>query len=231
MRSLGIILGLVLPIRIIALDHTTLATVFKRLHPKYPLEDCIHIDDLEDCILHNPLEGCILCMPKVQPTVQPKEQPTVQPTKQNSPTTPVNTPAPEEPTTTSYASPTPSPTDSSSPPAVVSTKTDTPSAPSPTDTNPAPPNEPATQSCTATDHGYWVSYSVLIRVPFGGAKDCNDTYHALENWVPISNWQCVNEDGNIRLWFNAFSTQGGTISRALELRYPQVAGGFNCPDY
>jgi hypothetical protein len=88
----------------------------------------------------------------------------------------------------------------------------------------------ATQSCHGTDHYWWVSYSVLIRVPYSGAKDCDDTYHALESaTASISNWQCVEEDGNIRLWFNAFPNYGSAINTALESRYPSV-NSFNCPD-
>lgn len=60
-----------------------------------------------------------------------------------------------------------------------------------------------TQSCHATDHGPFVSYSVLIGVPYAGAKDCDDTYNVLESAEgAISNWQCVEKDGNIQLWFN-----------------------------
>ena|SRR5277367_6008841 len=89
----------------------------------------------------------------------------------------------------------------------------------------------ATQSCHATDHFWWVSYSVLVRVPYSGAKDCDDTYHALESaTASISNWQCVEKDGNIQLWFNAFPNYGSDINAALESRYPSV-NSFNCPDH
>ena len=89
----------------------------------------------------------------------------------------------------------------------------------------------ATQSCHATDHYWWVSYSVLIRVPYGGAKDCDDTYHALESaTASISNWQCVEKGGNIQLWFNAFPNYGSAINGALESRYPSV-NSFNCADH
>jgi hypothetical protein len=100
----------------------------------------------------------------------------------------------------------------------------------------------ATQSCHCTDNGFYESYSVLIRVPYLGSKDCDDTYKALENggpWVdgghqwsevPISNWQCVEKDGNIQLWFNAAEGQGSDINAALGSRYPSV-DSFNCPDY
>lgn len=48
--------------------------------------------------------------------------------------------------------------------------------------------------------------------------------------VPISNWQCVEENGNIRLWFNAAEGQSSGLNAALESRYPTV-DSFNCPDY
>jgi len=51
-----------------------------------------------------------------------------------------------------------------------------------------------------------------------------------DNTHSITNWQWVERDGNIQLWFNAFSNNGAEINRALESRYPSVAGGFNCPD-
>ena len=100
----------------------------------------------------------------------------------------------------------------------------------------------ATQSCHATTHGFYESYSVLIGVPYIGKADCDATYHAIDNagpWVnnahqwnavPISNWQCVEMDGNIQLWFNAAEGQGKDINAALEWCYPSV-GTFNCPDY
>jgi hypothetical protein len=96
-------------------------------------------------------------------------------------------------------------------------------------TSTAPP-QVATQSCHATDHYYVISYSVLIGVPYAGAADCDATYHALESATySISNWQCVEKDGNIQLWFAAFPNYGPQINSALESRYPSVAGGFNCP--
>jgi hypothetical protein len=106
------------------------------------------------------------------------------------------------------------------------------------------PERRDTQSCHCTDHGFFQSYSVLIRVPYGGKADCDATYNALENggpwsndcgchqWsaVSISNWQCVNKGGNIQLWFNSAEGSGSDINAALESRYPSV-DRFNCPDY
>ena len=103
-------------------------------------------------------------------------------------------------------------------------------APFPTLPPELPPPQPATQSCHAKDHYYWVSYSVLIGVPYIGPNDCDKTYHALESaTISLSNWQCVEKDGNIQLWFNAFPNYGSTISSTLESRYPTV-NSFNCPD-
>jgi len=101
------------------------------------------------------------------------------------------------------------------------------SPPASTTTPPSPP----TQSCHGTNHYYWTSYSVQIGIPYGGAKDCDATYHALESaTTSITNWQCVENNGDIQLWFNAFANDGAEINSALESRYPSVAGGFNCPD-
>jgi len=99
----------------------------------------------------------------------------------------------------------------------------------------------ATQSCHTTNHGIFISYSVLIGVPYAGKTDCDDTYNALTHagpmiseqgyqWdgVPISNWQCVEQNGNIQLWFNAAANEGNDINAALESRYPSVSS-FNCP--
>jgi len=100
----------------------------------------------------------------------------------------------------------------------------------------------ATQSCHCYDHGFFESYSILIRVPYIGPQDCDDTYKALENggplvdnnfeWssVQLSNWQCVKSGGNIQLWFNTLEGSGSDINKALESRYPSV-DSFNCPDY
>jgi hypothetical protein len=93
---------------------------------------------------------------------------------------------------------------------------------------PTPTPTPATQSCTTVNHGFWCAYSILIRVPYIGPSDCDATYNALE-WsagAEVSNWQCVKEDGYIRLWFNG-DGDVGDINSALESRYPSV-NRFNC---
>jgi hypothetical protein len=137
-----------------------------------------------------------------QPTEQPTEQPTVQPTAQTS-VSQTTQQTVQEPTSTSTSTSTPSPT---------------PSAP--------------TQSCHAIDNYWWISYTVFIGIPYGGEKDCDATYNALESatWS-ISLWKCVEKNGDIQLSFNAFPYEGSLINGALESRYPTVAGGFNCPDH
>ena len=91
------------------------------------------------------------------------------------------------------------------------------------------PERRATQSCHVTYHSFWVFYSILIRVPYGGPTDCDATYHALESAAPISIWQCVEKNGEIQLWFNTMVNSAGGINHALESRYPSV-DSFNCPD-
>jgi len=91
----------------------------------------------------------------------------------------------------------------------------------------------ATQSCHATCHGAFASYSVQIGVPYDRSS-CDDTYNTLE-WSgagpdDISNWQCVATDnGNTQLWFNSASGHGDKINSGLEASYPNV-DSFNCPD-
>lgn len=87
----------------------------------------------------------------------------------------------------------------------------------------------ATQSCHSHDHFLFTSYSVRIGVPYISAKNCDDTYHALESaTISIANWQCVESDGDIQLWFNCINCTGDDINNALESRYPSV-DRFNCP--
>src|SRR5262249_3524975 len=148
------------------------------------------------------------------PTVQLRDYPwPINPFPEVEPTTTYAQPVPVEPTTT-YVPPAPSPT-------VEQTTTYTEKV-----TAPAPSTTQATQSCHATNQGLFNSYSVLIRIPYQGATDCNDTYDVLESGVPISNWQCVEKDGDTQLYFNAaigveISAQ---INGALEARCPNVTG-------
>jgi len=94
------------------------------------------------------------------------------------------------------------------------------------------PDMQATQSCQITQHFLWCTYSILIRVPYIGPSDCDATYHALEDFnaanAEISNWQCVEENGYIRLWFNSEGSSDD-INNALKKRYPSV-NDFNCGD-
>jgi len=88
-----------------------------------------------------------------------------------------------------------------------------------------------TVSCHATDHGAFASYNVLIGIPYQGAQGCDQTYNNLEfHWVGLSNWQCVENNGNIQLYFNAGTNLGSRINSGLEGCYPNIAGDFNCPD-
>jgi hypothetical protein len=98
----------------------------------------------------------------------------------------------------------------------------------------------ATQSCHAKCDGLFASYSVLIRVPFGGETDCDNTFNNLyfgtyylsngdvSDGIDVTNWQCVEMNGNTQLWFNGPAENGDGISAALEASYPSV-NSFNCP--
>lgn len=91
------------------------------------------------------------------------------------------------------------------------------------------PRQSATQSCHATNHVFFNAYSILIRVPYGGDWACDDTYLALENGIPLSNWQCVETpDGYIQIWFNCAPFLNDSINSILESLYPSV-NSFNCP--
>jgi hypothetical protein len=113
--------------------------------------------------------------------------------------------------------------------------------PPPVQTQPPPPPpppasttppSPPTASCHGTDHFLWVSYSVYVGVPYIGPSDCDATYHALEDatW-DVTNWQCVEKNGNIQLWFNLPGADAPDLNGILQSRYPSVAGGFNCPNH
>jgi hypothetical protein len=119
-------------------------------------------------------------------------------------------------------------------PTVQPSEQQTQQASTPQSAVPEPASTPsgATQSCHAINHGWWISYDVLIRVPFGGKEDCDATYKSLEdNTHSITNWHCENKDGYIHLYFNtAHFHLGDEVSNALKSRYPSV-NSFNCPDY
>ena len=89
----------------------------------------------------------------------------------------------------------------------------------------------ATQSCHAYDHGIFISFDILIRVPYGGKDDCDATYHSLEDWThSVTSWKCLNNNGYVQLYFNAANWNiGDNVNAALSSRYPSV-DSFNCPD-
>jgi len=95
----------------------------------------------------------------------------------------------------------------------------------------------ATQSCHATDHSIFASYSVWIGVPYDSGN-CDTAYHYLEygdgstifDGCAISSWKCVKaSQGQTQLYFNAPKGEAACINPALEEAYPSV-GEFNCPD-
>jgi hypothetical protein len=89
-----------------------------------------------------------------------------------------------------------------------------------------------TQSCHATDHGAFASYSVLIGIPYQGSQACDNTYSNLEfNFVGVSSWQCGENNGNIQLFFDAQTNLGSNINSGLDACYPNIVEGFNCPNY
>jgi hypothetical protein len=85
-----------------------------------------------------------------------------------------------------------------------------------------------TQSCHCVEHGAFNSYGVLINIPYQGASACDNTYSLLHSWVAISNWQCIEKNGDTQLYFDAAVSWGAFINSGLEAAYPNVAGGFNC---
>jgi len=153
-------------------------------------------------------------------TQQPTEQPTKQSTK-HSTKQPTVQPTTQPPVETQTAAPPPVSTPPPPPPSPSP-------SPSPTPT-PSPPPAPV-QSCYGTDHFLWVSYTVNIGVPYDSAV-CDPTYHDLESetWS-VTNWHCVERDGNTLLWFSTTPNWAYRINKVLESHFPSVAGGFNCPD-
>jgi len=92
------------------------------------------------------------------------------------------------------------------------------------------PEVPPTQSCHIKENWLWNSYTVLIRIAYRNAADCDATYHALESWTTsVTDWKCINKDGFIQLTFNVALFHDSDVDSALNSRYPTVAGGFNCP--
>jgi hypothetical protein len=79
-----------------------------------------------------------------------------------------------------------------------------------------------TQSCHCMNRWTYNAHKVLIRSPYQSASACDNMYHLLESWVTISNWQCVENDGNTQLYFNAGIWENGKINSGLNVAYPNV---------
>jgi hypothetical protein len=89
--------------------------------------------------------------------------------------------------------------------------------------------DPNTSTCDTEDHFLWQSFSILIGVPYVGEYQCDDIYNALGGvWSGFSNWQCAEENGNVRLWFNGVDDASGTVNSDLEWEFPGIS--FNCQD-
>jgi hypothetical protein len=86
------------------------------------------------------------------------------------------------------------------------------------------------QSCHATDHGAYASYNVEIYIPYVESS-CDNTYNILDNGYDITNWQCVESDGNTELYFNGPLDEEVKLNGALLTAFPNIAGGFNCPGH
>jgi hypothetical protein len=221
MRPLSIIIGLVLAFHVTAeqntgdysssavqdkpLYYTTLATIFKRTDSDP--------DDVPNFFDH-PVWDFLSNTDRT--TLTDDETPDTE-----IMTTTARIPDQQTPTTAQQTTPTTTTTAQE-----TTTTAEQPSTPTPSDT---------TSSCTARYHGLWVSFSILLGVPFNGAE-CNDIFHSLE-WhyntlTLISNWQCVEENGNFRLWFNMPPSDfsGEFITDMLKKRYPSIRDEFKCPN-
>lgn len=75
------------------------------------------------------------------------------------------------------------------------------------------------------------SSPVLIGIPYQGASACDKTYHLLESWVAISNWQCV---GNDILNYISMQESGSVVTSIMDYKPPSTqilrVVNFNCPD-
>jgi len=91
-----------------------------------------------------------------------------------------------------------------------------------------------TMSCYCSDRGFAIGhYSVYISATYNGGAGCNAVFAAINQSGAIpSSWHCdAADDGNTQLTFNALTGQANGINAALGSMYPNVDGGFNCPDY
>jgi hypothetical protein len=76
---------------------------------------------------------------------------------------------------------------------------------------------------------FFVSYAVEIFIPYQ-VSSCDNTYSILYGANDITNWQRVENNGNTQLYFNSIKNEGSAINNALEYAFPNIDGGFNCPD-
>ena len=139
--------------------------------------------------------------------------------------------------TSTYATPI-----SDTTPTVTNTPENTPTTnipeDTPTTTAASPTTSPivfATQSCHVTNNVIFLSYSIFIGLPFGGNAycDCGGTFSALDDeaGILLTNWHCVERNGDIQLWFNTpyLGGMGDKINTQLKWCYPLV-NSFNCPN-
>ena len=88
---------------------------------------------------------------------------------------------------------------------------------------------PLTSTCDTKNYFFWVSFSILIGSPYDISPQCDTIYDALEGATnSVSNWQCLDEDGFIRLWFNEVQSMADAINNELEALFQSIY--FNCHD-
>jgi len=79
-------------------------------------------------------------------------------------------------------------------------------------------------------------YTVNIGEPFVNGRGCNNVHQALANngvfsAASAAAWSCRdNGSGQTVLEITCVPGLGHTVNRVLQQMYPQVRGGFNCPD-
>jgi hypothetical protein len=104
------------------------------------------------------------------------------------------------------------------PPASISASTTTP-------TSTPGPTKPTTD-CSLTDHELWIAWSVWIPIPYAGANNCDELYKDIERGVDLTDWQCVEKDLDIQLWFNTPTlgdhNYGNTIDPIIDSHYKGV---------
>jgi len=99
-----------------------------------------------------------------------------------------------------------------------------------TTTTTTTPSPSPTTVCSLTDNFLWIAWSVWIPIPYVGAKDCDALYKAIEKGVAMSNWQCVEKEQDIQLWFNSPDAEnenyGTHIDIGIQSHYPGLTS--NC---